>query len=160
MEIPSFVDTLSELVADVSRRKKVKRHAHHNKKHLLALCKALFPERVVMLQVIGTADDGEQHVMASSVFCVGKAASTYFSGASKEEYMKYCPNELMVWEALKILHERGAGDLILGDVAHYKKKFGPRYGYLPMMVFTKYPFLRDIRRNVKKLYFKFRQSFH
>ena len=157
-DIPAFVDTLSELVSDVSRRKKVERHVHHDKKHLLALCKALFPDRVVMLQVMGTADDGEQHVMASSVFCVGKAASTYFSGASKEIYMKYCPNELMVWEALKILHQRGAGDLILGDVAHYKKKFGPKYGYLPMMVFTKYSFLKDIRGRLKKLYLKFRKK--
>ena len=156
-DIPAFVDTLSELVSDVSRRKKVERHVHHDKRHLLALCKALFPDRVVMLQVMGTADDGEQHVMASSVFCVGKAASTYFSGASKEIYMKYCPNELMVWEALKILHQRGAGDLILGDVAHYKKKFGPKYGYLPMMVFSKYSFLKDIRGRLKKLYLKLRK---
>ena len=159
-DIPSFVDTHSELVADVSRRKKVKRHIHHNKKYLLALCKALFPERVIMLQVMGMAEDGEQHVMASSIFCIGKVASTYFSGASKEIYMKYCPNELMVWEAIKILHEREAGDLILGDVAHYKKKFGPLYGYLPMMVFTKYSCLKDIRGRMKKMYLKLRKAFH
>ena len=72
--------------------------------------------------------------------------------------MKYCPNELMVWDALKILHQRGAGDLILGDVAHYKKKFGPRYGYLPMMVFSKYSFLKDIRGRLKKLYLKLRKK--
>ena len=156
-EISSFIATHSALVADVSRRKKVKRHIHHNKKHLLAICKALFPNNVIMLQVLGTADDGEQHVMASSIFCIGKEVSTYFSGASKETYMKYCPNELMVWEAFKILHQRGAGDLIMGDVAHYKKKFGPLYGYLPIMVFTKYSFLKDIRRRLKLLYFKLRK---
>ena len=159
-EIPAFVETHSELVSDVSHRKKVERHVHHNKKHLLTLCKALFPDRVVMLQVIGTADDGEQHVMASSIFCIGKYASNYFSGASKQIYMKYCPNELMVWEAIKILHQRGAGDLILGDVAPYKKKFGSLYGYLPMMVFTKYPFLKGARGRLKKLYKKFREVFH
>lgn len=159
-EIPAFVNTLSDLISDVSRRKKVKRHAHHNKKKLLALCKALFPNRILMLQVIGVADDGEQHVMASSIFCIGKAASNYFSGASNEIYMKYCPNEIMVWEAIKILHQRGAGDLILGDVAPYKKKFGSLYGYLPMMVFTKYPLLKDSRVRLKKLYKKFRDTFH
>ena len=159
-EIPSFVETHSELVADVSRRKKVKQHVHHNKKHLLALCRALFPDRVVMLQVIGTGDDGEKHVMASSIFCIGKAASNYFSGASKEIYMKFCPNELMVWEAIKILHNSDSGDLILGDVAPYKKKFGSLYGYLPMLVFTKYPGLKDIRGRMKKLYKKFRDIIH
>lgn len=157
-DIPSFVDTLSDLIADVSRRKKVKRHAHHKKKNLLALCKALFPDRILMLQVIGKADDGEQHVMASSIFCIGEYASNYFSGASNEIYMKYCPNEIMVWEAIKILHQRGAGDLILGDVAPYKKKFGSLYGYLPMMVFTKYPFLKDVRGRLKTIYKKFRDT--
>lgn len=159
-DIHSFIDTHSRLVADVSRRKKVNRHEHHDKKHLLALCKALFPERIVMLQVLGTAEDGEQHIMASSIFCKGKAASTYFSGASKEIYMKYCPNELMVWEGIKILHQEGAGDLILGDVAPYKKKFGSLYGYLPIMVFTKYPWLTGIRGQLKKMYLKIRKTFH
>ncbi len=159
-DIASFVDTHSELVADVSRRKKVKRHAHHNKKNLLALCKALFPDRIIMLQVLGVADDGKQHVMSSAIFCIGEAASNYFSGASNEVYMKYCPNEIMVWEAIKILHQRGAGDLILGDVAPYKKKFGSLYGYLPMMVYSKYPFLKDVRGRLKKIYKKFRDTFH
>ena len=159
-DIASFVDTHSELVADVSRRKKVKRHAHHNKKNLLALCKTLFPDRIIMLQVLGVADDGKQHVMSSAIFCIGKAASNYFSGASNEIYMKYCPNEIMVWEAIKILHQRGAGDLILGDVAPYKKKFGSLYGYLPMMVYSKYPVLKDVRGRLKKVYKKFRDTFH
>ena len=159
-EIPSFVETLSALIDDVSRRKKVKRHVHHNKKNLMALCNALFPDRILMLQVIGAADDGKQHVMASSIFCIGKYASNYFSGASNEIYMKYCPNEIMVWEAIKILHQRGAGDLILGDVAPYKKKFGSLYGYLPMMVFSKYSFLKNSRVRLKKIYKKFRDTFH
>ena len=159
-DIPAFVDTHSELVADVSRRKKVKRHVHHNKKHLLSLCKSLFPDRVIMLQVIGKTDDGEQRVMSSAIFCIGKYASNYFSGASKEIYMKYCPNELMVWEAIKILHQCDAGDLILGDVAAYKKKFGSLYGYLPMMVFSKYSRLKGIRGRLKLIYKKFRELFH
>ena len=151
-EIPSFVDTLSLLIDDVSRRKKEKRHVHHSKKYLLALCESLFPDRILLLQVMGKDDDGVERVMASSVFCIGKEASTYFSGASNENYMKYCPNELMVWEAMRILHQKGAGDLILGGVASYKKKFGSTYALLPMMVFTKYAFLKNVRVWLKKTY--------
>lgn len=157
-EIPSFVDTLSSLIEDVSRRKKEKRHVHHSKKYLLALCESLFPDKVLLLQVFGKGDDGMEHVMASSVFCIGKEASTYFSGASNEKYMKYCPNEIMVWEAMRILHQKGAGDLILGGVASYKKKFGSTYALLPMIVFTKYAFLKDVRVWLKKVYKRVRNS--
>lgn len=151
-EIPVFVDTLSELIQNVSKRKHEKRHIHHNKKHLLALCLSLFPDRVLMIQVLGTADDGIEHVMASAIFCIGSAASTYFSGASNEKYMKYCPNELMVWEGLKLLNKQKAGDLILGGVAPYKRKFGSTYAFLPMMVFSRYKFLGNMRSLLKNLY--------
>lgn len=160
-DIPGFVDVLSSQIKDVSKRKNEKRHAHHKKRCLMELCKALFPDRVLMVQVVGKAEDGEEHIMSSAIFCVGKAASTYYSGASNEKYMKYCPNELMVWEAMRRLHDKGAGDLIMGGTAAYKKKFGPSYAFLPMMVFTKYKFLRNTRVYLKKCYKKMRNiSFH
>ena len=155
-EIPVFIDTLSEQISDVSRRKGERRHVHHKKNYLTALCNSLFPDHVLMLQVRGVLDDGVEHVMSSAVFCIGKTASTYFSGASNEVFMKYCPNELMVWEAIRILHERGAGDLIFGGTASYKKKFGSSYAYLPMMVFSKYSFLFNLRVTIKKAYKRLR----
>lgn len=155
-DIPSFVDTLSDQINDVSRRKNERKHVHHKKKHLLALCNSLFPENILLIQVRGIAEDGAEHVMSSAIFCIGKTASTYYSGASNEVFMKYCPNELMVWEALRILHERGAGDLIMGGTAAYKKKFGSSYAYLPMMIFTKYGIFRNVRITIKKVYKKLR----
>lgn len=157
-DIPYFVDTLSDLIQNVSQRKHERRHIHHSKKYLLTLCKSLFPNKILMIQVLGNTDDGVEHVMSSAIFCIGHSASTYFSGASNEKYMKYCPNELMVWEGLKILSKRGAGDLILGGVASYKKKFGSSYAFLPMMVFSRYPIVRNLRTTLKKIYNTLRQT--
>ena len=157
-DIPDFVDTLSCLIQNVSQRKHERRHIHHSKRYLLALCKNLFPNRVLMIQVLGTTDDGVEHVMSSAIFCIGSYASTYFSGASNEKYMKYCPNELMVWEGLKILSQQGAGDLILGGVASYKKKFGSSYAFLPMMIFSRYSIMSNLRTTLKKIYKTLRQT--
>lgn len=157
-EIPEFVDTLSALIQDVSRRKHERRHVHHSKKYLMALCQSLFPNRVLMLQVLGTTDNGTEQVMASSVFCIGPSVSTYFSGASNEEYMKYCPNELMIWEGMRILHKHGSRDLILGGIASYKKKYGSSYSFLPIMVFSRYRILDNMRTSLKRIYKAIRQK--
>ena len=155
-EIDSFIATLHNQILDVSRRKGVAPHIHQNAKRLKALCESLFPDRVIMLQVVGNDDNGQQQIMSSAIFCIDKSVSTYLSGASFHRYMKFCPNEIMVWEALRELHRRGVQDLILGDMAQYKLKFGPDYAYLPMMIFSRTRLLRDARANLKQLYWRLR----
>lgn len=105
-----------------------------------------------MIRVLFKDSTGNEIAVASGIFVAGKNGSTYFTGASLEQYMRLCPNELLVWEAIRMLHAMGAGDLIFGGVAPYKRKFGTTYAYLPVMVFSRYPFLLDFRTRIKKLY--------
>ena len=64
--------------------------------------------------------------IASGIFAyIPGGTATYFTAASLEDYMHLCPNELLVWEAMSLLHNEGVNDLILGGVAHYKKKYAP-----------------------------------
>lgn len=151
-DIPAFIDIHHRQILDVFDRKRMKPMHYQRKEHLTTLCESLFPDKVIMLQVWGKDRDGQEQCMSSAIFCPGKAASTYFTGASFRQYMKYCPNELMVWEGMKRLHAMGAGDLIFTGVAHYKKKFGSSYAYLPMMVFTTFGILFSLRTFVKKAY--------
>ena len=155
-DIPAFVEKLSSQVLDVSRRKRERRHLHHSRRYLLNLCTSLFPDKILMIQIIGKNESGEETVMSSAIFCLGKSASTYFAGASHERYMKYCPNELMVWTGIKILHERGAGDMIMGGIASYKRKFGSIFAYLPMIIFSRYRILYNGRSIAKSVYNKLR----
>ncbi|MGX8712344.1 MAG: hypothetical protein ACSW8I_01495 [bacterium] len=155
-DIPNFVDIHRRQIEDVFSRKGMTPMPYQRKEHLLSLCQSLFPDKILMLKVMGKDDNGQEQCMSSAIFCPGKAASTYFTGASFRQYMKYCPNELMVWEGMRLLHERGAGDLIFGGIAHYKKKFGTSYAYLPVLVFTPYTFLFTLRTFVKKSYGRMR----
>ena len=105
-----------------------------------------------MLEIKGKNEQGETISMASGVFANGKSGSTHFTGASYHEYMRYCPNEPLIWEAIKILHERGAGSLIFGGTGHYKKKYGSIYAYIPVMAFSRFKILLGIYKYAKKVY--------
>lgn len=150
-EVEDFVDQHYDHIRDVLRRK----HSHglpcQRRKNIVALCHSLFPH-ILMLQVVGPDDNGQDVPMSSGIYVPGRNASIYFTAASYQRYMSHCPNELMVWEAMRELHSQGAGDLILGGVAHYKKKFNPTYAFVPVMIFSRYRILLDFRRRGKALY--------
>ena len=155
-DIPAFIDIHHRQILDVFDRKGLKPMHYQKKKHLMTLCESLFPDKIIMLQVWGPDSNGQEQCMSSAIFCPGKAASTYFTGASFRQYMKHCPNELMVWEGMKRLHKMGAGDLIFTGVAHYKKKFGSSYAFLPLMVFTSFGILFKLRTLIKQFYGRMR----
>lgn len=158
-DIPAFVDIHRRQIEDVFNRKGMHPMPYQKKEHLLTLCQLLFPDKILMLKVMGNDVSGREQCMSTAIFCPGKSASTFFTGASFRQYMKYCPNELMVWEGMRLLHERGAGDLIFTGIAHYKKKFGTIYAYLPVLVFTRFTFLFSLRNHLKKLYGSVRNTF-
>lgn len=155
-EIESFVDIHYRQIVDVCDRKGMKHLPYQNKNHLLKLCQTLFPNHILMIKVVGENEDNELKIMSTAIFVLGKQVSSYFTGASFRHLMKYCPNELMVWEAMKYLNKKGCGNLIFGDTSHYKKKFGTRYAYLPTLVYSSYGFIPKIRLFVKNTYFNLR----
>ena len=151
-EISDFVNIHYNQLLDVCHRKGMTPQPYQKKKNMIALCQQLFPDHILMLQVKGQTDNGDMHIMASAIFCIGEKASLYFTGASNQRYMKYCPNEIMVWEAMRILSKRHAGDLIFGGVAHYKTKFGTQYAHLPMIIFSRFSIFYNARKIIKQVY--------
>ena len=121
-------------------------------KRMQSLCESLFPNRVIMLEVLGKDDKGVEQVMSTGIYCLDKGQSVYWTGASYQRYQKFCPNELMVWEAMKLGLERGAGILNFGGMASYKLKFGTVYEYVPRISFSKYLFINDIVQKLLNLY--------
>ncbi len=141
-DIAEFTRVHYDHVLDVCEHKGMKPKASQARKRMQILCEELFPNRVLMLQILGNDDNGVEQIMSSGIFCYDKGESTYFTGGSYKRYQKYCPNELMVWEAMRILHERGAGDLNFGGMAPYKLKFGTIYAYVPRITFVKYEWIK------------------
>lgn len=152
-EIKSFVNEHMREKQDVSRRHGRKYSLLTNgRKRILHLCETLFPDRVLMLQVIGVNDNHEDFVCASGIFCFDQGMSIYYSGCSYAQYQKLCPNELMVWEAIRIIHQRGSKCFNMIGIAPYKRKFGAKLAYVPRVSFTNKPWLPRILIGAKKCY--------
>lgn len=153
-DIPSFVRQHHKHILDVLKRKKNTGLPCQHEKYMLALCQSLFPDRILMIQIIGNDENGERKSMASAIFALDKCGSSYFTSGSFQQYMHFCPNELLLWEAIRILNERGAGDVIFGGVAHYKKKFDPLLASVPVIIFSRWKCLLGVRTKIKNSYAK------
>jgi lipid II:glycine glycyltransferase (peptidoglycan interpeptide bridge formation enzyme) len=148
-EITGFARRHSQHLQDMMRRKHSKGLPCQRHKNILALCQSLFSHNVLMLEVV--TPDGLS--IASGIFAyTPNGTATYFTAASLEKYMHLCPNELLVWEAMRTLHSKGVDDLILGGVAHYKKKYAPTLAFVPVIIFSRYRILLNMRKNIKQLY--------
>ncbi len=156
-DISDFVDVHYDQLREVCERKGMKPKAAQKKKRMRVLCESLFPDRVLMVEVVGNDEFGKSQIMSSGIFCIDKGECSYWTGASYQRYQKYCPNELMVWEAMRLLNERGAGDLNFCGMAKYKLKFGTMYAYVPRLVFTKYNWIYEAKSWVKSLYYSSRK---
>lgn len=150
--IKDFVRIHYAQLTEVCAKQGMKPKSSQKPKRMQALCESLFPNRVIMLEVIGKDDNGDEQVMSSGVFCIDKGQCSYWTGASYQRYQKYCPNELMVWEAMRLLNQRGGGELNFGGMATYKLKFGTYYEYVPRIAFAKYDWMLQILPWLKKQY--------
>ena len=151
-EIKPFIAIHYAQIKDVCKRKGVRPLVSQRKKRLIAFCNAMFPDRVLMIKVVGPDESGVQQVMSTAVFFIDKGESIYWTGASFQCYQMFSPNELMVWEAIQILHERGSGDLNFGGSQTYKLKFGTQFAYVPRLFFAKYDCLHNVKSFATQLY--------
>ena len=156
-DIKEFVKVHYNMLKDVCARHGAHPTISQRPNRMLALCESLFPNRILMLKVVGEDETGVNQIMATSIFCIDKGQCSYWTGASFQKYQKYCPNELMVWEAMKKLHKIGGGDLNFCGIAEYKLKFGTSYKYVPRITFAKYEWMVGILPWMKIQYNKIKQ---
>lgn len=154
-DIPAFCKQHYDHLRDVCFHKGQKPKPAQSEQRMRAVCESLFPERVIMLEIVGPDENGVKQIMSTGIWCVDKGECIYWTGASYKRYQKYCPNELMVWEAMKRLSQRGGGDLNMGGMADYKLKFGTVYAYVPRIKFAKYKILLNWTRDLKMFYYRF-----
>ena len=111
-EIPVFCKVHYDQLREVCEHKDQQPKPAQSEKRMRALCESLFPDRVMMLEVIGKDENGVEQIMSSGIFCIDKGQCAYWTGASYQRYQKNCPNELMVWEAMKRLRTVGGGKFL------------------------------------------------
>lgn len=159
-EIAQFITTHHQQICDVSKRKREETRRYQQEQKLFKLCNILFPNKVLMLQVRGKDENGQEQIMASGIWLIGKTESVWWTGASFQRYQHYCPNELMVWEAMRILKAKGSENLNLCGIAGYKRKFGSTMTYVPRLYFRKHKYIILWDELLKKVYHKFRYIKH
>lgn len=151
-DIPAFCKMHYDQLLEVCKHKGMRPKPAQSEKRMRAVCESLFPDRVMMLECVGKDEKGEEQIMSTGIYCIDKGQCSYWTGASYQRYQKNCPNELMVWEAMKRLSARGAGDLNFCGMAKYKLKFGTVYAYVPRLKFAKYKVLLNWSQWLKNLY--------
>ena len=151
-EITQFIKIHRQQICDVSRRKGIATRNYQEEHKLLTLCELLFPNKVLLLQVIGNDDKNERQVMASGIWLIGKKDAVWWTGASFQRYQHFCPNELMLWEALRIIKKAGCESLNLCGLASYKRKYGSTITYVPRLFFRSHPYIITMDEILKKIY--------
>lgn len=159
-EITEFVKIHVDQINDVSRRHGEKGARYQNYKELYSLCSTLFPNNILMLQVLGKDENEKMQVMSSGIWIIGKSQTIWFTASSYQRYQKYCPNELMNWEAMLLLHRMGCLRANTGGMASYKGKYGSILEYVPRMIFRKTPYVILPDEVIKKLYIQLRNLRH
>lgn len=155
-DIESFLKIHCDQIYDVCKRHNAgKPKLGQSYPRLLKACEEMFPNRVLMIQVLGKDDDGIEQVMSSATFFVGEEETIYSTAASYQRYQKFCPNELMLWEGVCVLKERGVRALNFGGCGSYKLKFGSVYAYVPRLVFSQYAIIDKMRNYAKMIYGKY-----
>ena len=157
-EIGRFCKIHYDQLKEVCARKGTRPKLAQKEFRMRALCESLFPDRVMMVECIGKDDNGVEQIMSTGIFCMDRGECSYWTGSCYRRYQKYGPNELMVWEAMRRLNERGAGDLNFGGCAAYKLKFGTIFAYVPRIMFAKYSFLLNYTGKLIKLWRQFRHK--
>ena len=153
-DIPAFCKEHYKQLKEVCEGHGQRPKPAQSESRMRAVCESLFPERVMMLEVVGKDDNGVEQIMSSGIYCIDKGQCSYWTGASYKRYQKYCPNELMVWEAMRRLSARGAGDLNFCGIAIYKLKFGTIYAYVPRLKYARYRVLLNWTQILKDFYYK------
>lgn len=156
-DIPAFCKEHYAQLLEVCLHKGVKPKVAQKEERMRALCESLFPDRVMMVECVGPDADGNEVIMSTGIYCIDKGQTAYWTGASWQRYQKNCPNELMVWEAMRMLSQRGAGDLNFCGMASYKLKFGTVYAYVPRMIFYKHEYIYSFKEFLKRAYYNGRQ---
>ena len=120
-----------------------------------ALLRHLLPTGDLLLL---RAISAEGHCIATAIL-PGKFNHAFFwGGASRREHQILRPNELIMWEAMKIWKERGIRFLDMGGRGDYKRKYGGVPISVPWVRSSRYPLLSSLRSTAKQLV-KMRQRF-
>lgn len=109
--------------------------------------------KLLLLEAI----DSDGTCLATGVFVGDNKLAYFWGGASYTKYQNLCPNEPIIFEAIKYWKKRGYTDLDLGGIRKYKEKYGPDYFEKPKIIVSKYQGVIEFKGFAKKVYYGIRE---
>jgi len=95
--------------------------------------------------------------LATGIFAGDNKLAYFWGGASYIRYQNLCPNEPIIYEAIKYWKENSYKDFDLGGIRKYKEKYGPDYFEKPKIIASKYQGVLELKGFAKKTYYGFRE---
>lgn len=111
----------------------------YDERRVTALIENLLPTGNLLLL---RAVDQNKKCIATGVFPAFNELMVFWGGASWRKYQKLCPNEAMIWYAIKFWKSKGIKKFDMGGGRGYKRKYGGYPLAVPGICVSKYAFLR------------------
>lgn len=127
----------------------------YNEKRVQSLLHSL--DRQKDLIILEALHPETKKCMACIIFILHNGIGFYWGASSWREYQKLCPNEILMFEGIKILKERGCKQLEMEGIRPYKEKYNPIQYSKPKLVFAKFPIIITFKGWAKKLYYGLRK---
>jgi hypothetical protein len=124
----------------------------YDKACVKSIVNALYPNQILLLEAVST----EGNIIATGLFPGDDNLAIFWGEASYQVFQKLCPNELLIWEAIKMWKARGTKVFDMCGVRQYKLKFGPVIYTKPRLMFAKYAFLIPLKNFSKRVYYGLR----
>jgi lipid II:glycine glycyltransferase (peptidoglycan interpeptide bridge formation enzyme) len=152
MDVENFVDVYYLQLQEVFKKQGLS--PTYKKDCVQALVKALYPDHILLLEAV--TKDGE--IAATGLFPGEKNIAVFWGGASYQKFQNLCPNEPLIWEAIRIWKNRGAKIFDMCGLRPYKLKFGPTLYTKPRIFFAKYRILIFAKRILKRIFYGLRKA--
>lgn len=91
--------------------------------------------------------------IATSIFIGSNKKFFFWGGASLRPYQHYCPNEYMMWYAMRYWRDKGCSIYDMVGVRDYKRKFNPEEKQYARITISKYGILIVMRNMALKSYY-------
>lgn len=147
--LDEFADEYYNELLDVFAKQNLRPTYDAQRVKLMLRC--LSPEHRVLLEA---RHPDTNVVIATIIFVLHNGMAFYWGAASYREYQKLCPNELLMFEAIKQMKVKGVTLLEMEGIRSYKEKYNPVRYSKPKVMMAKYPILISMKNISKKLYYR------
>lgn len=128
----------------------------YEKKRIIDLAESLLLGKDILLYEAYLDDD--KTCIATGIFVRNENLAVYYGAASCRKYQKLCPNELLMYTAIKEIHNLGTKEMEFGGGRKYKEKYGTIPFYSPRIIIAKYSILLKLKNLAKKVYYGMRNA--